>query len=89
MDQDAQVHHVASNDAVSFSPKPQGNPTMARLLCDGWTLTKQCFFGECGEVETVFRAVLTTWQTAYLLECPRRTKLLRTRGMPPCSSLVG
>jgi hypothetical protein len=80
MEDHPNARHAAFNEAASFSSNtqdsgPQGHTpdAMPRLRCDGWTLTKQRRFcellAECGEVETVSRAVGMTRQTAYRLRC--------------------
>jgi hypothetical protein len=76
-----QAQLAAFNDAAPVNSNHQdfgsqgqtGPEAMPRLRCDGWTLVKQRRFcellAECGEVETVSRAVGMTRQTAYRLRC--------------------
>jgi hypothetical protein len=76
MENHTHARYAASNDAAPSFPNPMGRDgpdAFARLRCDGWTLTKQRRFcellAECGDVETVSRAVGMTRQTAYRLRC--------------------
>jgi hypothetical protein len=76
-----QAQLTAFNDAVPLNSNTMdqtGPEAMPRLRCDGWTLTKQRRFcellAECGEVETVSRAVGMTRQTAYRLRCRKPGK---------------
>jgi hypothetical protein len=79
--QDIGAKHLGQMDLgpQNLGRKPHtGSEAIPRLRCDGWTLTKQRRFcellAECGEVETVSRAVGMTRQTAYRLRCRKAGK---------------